>query len=488
MTNENPPSKITYAKLVEWLRDDEIPPEQVAPYMIHVPSPDGSIDPIFQPNPSLVTDIDRGLEGGFVIGLFNQKYRKKRLKDYRERLAAGWNGLRIVDEGDSWFQYPKRLEDIIDHVMHTYPVYSLSGAGHTLEQMIKQDEVFNVVESEKADALLLSAGGNDLFDNGKLGELIEDVRPGMTAHQLVGPRFDSFVREILSDYRRLILRFHQSFPGLAILIHGYSGAFSQMDRWIGKPLDDKGVRPVAVQNRVVQVMVQKFNAAQKEMAADPVFGGKLVHVDLTGLAKNQFEWFDEIHMASAANKAAASLFVQAIKQNAQPGGLESGLETSAALPAAEVPVTAISAHAVELSALDEPALMAELQLRLDRIERHPQSGDLPSSDLLILAGGLEGGSFPAVGATAQRLLRRWERELFILMCGDNDSDTDERDKLREALGVSPDALIGALSAWLAVGPLGVPALLAGVLAAILVKRFGGAAVEELCEVWRERLA
>ena len=43
-----------------------------------------------------------------------------------------------------------------------------------------------------------------------------------------------------------------------------------------------------------------------------------------------------------------------------------------------------------------------------------------------------------------------------------------------------------MTAWLATGPLALPAALAGVIAAILVKRIGSATHEVLCETWGER--
>lgn len=482
------PPVITLEELMRRLSDETVPPEDIRPYILPVPSSTGSIDPEFQPNPARVTGLERGLEGGFLVASLNAKSRSWRHGQYRRRINGGWTGPRIVSEGDSWFQYPVFLDDIIDHLLKDHAVLSLDAAGDTLAGMISQNEVIRAVAREGAQAVLLSAGGNDLFENGNIANLVENVAAGATAPEIVGAKFDAFLERIMSDYRALILRIRAAHPQVHVFIHGYAAAFSRMDRWIGRPLRDKGVMPVAVQNRVVEVMLDRFNAAQKRMAADPAMGGRVIHVDLTGLGRAPSDWFDEIHMNAAANARAARLFADALKAHlpAAAGGLESGL-AMAEPPADQRPTLAVADHARLLLALDEPHLMSELDRRIALVDLDPGVADLPSMQLLTVAeGGLEGG-LPAIGPVARRLLRRWERELYELLCGDDPDDQETRGRLRDALGIGPEALAGALAGWLLAGPLGLSALLAGVLAAILVKRIGPATADELCLVWKERL-
>ncbi len=376
--------------------------------------------------------------------------------------------------------------------MKDHAVLCLSAAGDTLERMLAQNEILPALGRERAAALLFSAGGNDLFGGGQMGKLVEPAFPGATAPELVGPRFEAFAAKLLADYRRILLKIHAAHPGLHIFIHGYAAAFSRMDRWVGGPLKASGVMPVAVQNRVVEEMVGRWNAKQKRLAAEPVFGGKLHHVDLSGLGRRFADWHDEIHMGSAANARAAALFAEAIGTHL-PAGLEAGgkagLETGATEAAAgadAAPVEAVAAHARDLAALDEDMLLAELDRRVTLLALDPSVADRPSLPLLVVSEGLEGG-VPAPGRLARRLLGRWEREAHGLFCGGETEDAGERKTLRTALGLGDEALVGALAAWLVSGPIGVPAVLAGVLAAILVKRFGGATAEVVCDSWKERL-
>lgn len=488
-----PPPVITLDELFRRLGDDGVSSDQIRPYILPVPSSTGRIDPEFQPNPALVTGLERGLEGGFLVASLNAHSRGRRLRAYRERIATGWTGPKIVSEGDSWFQYPVFLRDIIDHLMEDHAVLSLDAAGDTLAGMVAQNEVIRTVAREQAQALLLSAGGNDLFQNGTIANLIEPVREGLAASDLVGARFDAFVAQIMADYRAMILRILAAHPDLRIFVHGYAAAFSRMDRWIGRPLRAKGVMPATVQNQVIELMLVRFNAAQRRLVSDPSMGGRVFHVDLTGLGRSPDDWHDEIHMDSTQNALAAKAFALAIRANLPAHvpmrGLEGGVQgaSTPAGPAETKPVLAVAAHARDLLALDEGHLLSELDRRIALSTLDPTVGDLPSMELLIVAeGGLEGG-LPIIGAAARRLLRRWERELFDLLCGSNADDTKDRDKLREAMGLGQEALVGVVAGWLIAGPLGVPALLGGVLAALLVRRFGASTADEVCTIWKERL-
>ena len=81
--------------------------------------------------------------GAGAIALANSLARAKRNIRYRWRIRTGYKGPRIVSEGDSWFQYPILLDDVIDNLIddHEYAVLSFGGAGHLIEKMQKEDEL-----------------------------------------------------------------------------------------------------------------------------------------------------------------------------------------------------------------------------------------------------------------------------------------------------------------------------------------------------------
>jgi hypothetical protein len=72
--------------------------------------------------------------------------------------------------------------------------------------------------------------------------------------------------------------------------------------------------------------------------------------------------------------------------------------------------------------------------------------------------------------------------LFEITCGSSTDDKDDRAKVLDALTLGEAALIPVLTG------LGLAPTLAAVLAAIIVKRFFGSAVETICESWKQQLS
>lgn len=85
----------------------------------------------------------------------------------------------------------------------------------------------------------------------------------------------------------------------------------------------------------------------------------------------------------------------------------------------------------------------------------------------------------------RRILRRWERTAFELVCGKDPEDAKSRTELRNALGAGEAAAIGVLTAVLISA--GLMAALAPVVAAILVKKFFNSAYDVFCQYWQEKL-
>lgn len=210
---------IAYDDLIEKLSDPASDLDHYMQYMIEIPVPQQMAAEL-QPNPALVTDIPPRAEGGVGMGLANWVMRRRRHRAYRSLIAGGWDGHRIVSEGDSWFQYPTKLQNIIDHLMRDHAVLSLGAAGDELQDIQLQREIIVNLQAERASAILLSGGGNDLFDNGQLGELVETPFPGATAKDLVGDTVDTFLREVLGRFLAIFSRVHTALPHVHILVHG----------------------------------------------------------------------------------------------------------------------------------------------------------------------------------------------------------------------------------------------------------------------------
>jgi hypothetical protein len=95
------------------------------------------------------------------------------------------------------------------------------------------------------------------------------------------------------------------------------------------------------------------------------------------------------------------------------------------------------------------------------------------------------GPLDDVRALGRRVLARWNRELFQVMCGSAAGDQKERESLLKAIGVSDVAIASALTALLVTW--GVAAAIATLIAALVVKRIISPAGKEFCAFWGEKL-
>jgi hypothetical protein len=470
--NDLPP--IAYDELIERLSDPDSDLDHYMRYMIEVPIP-GRMGPDVQPNPALVTGIPPQIEGGFVISLANGFMRRRRHRAYRRRIRGGWSGPRFVSEGDSWFQYPTSLQDIIDHLMKENAILSLGAAGDELEDIRRQREILLNIDAEGASALLISAGGNDLFDNGQLGRLIETPFPGASGADLVGPTFDAFLDGMVGQYLDLFRRVHRAFPKVHILIHGYGPAFPRGGAWIEKPLTKAGV-PIATQHEVVTEILKRFNETLGALAARPEFHGRLVHIDVTDIGTDPGDWHDEIHLDGPNYKKVADRFQEVLDARMdapEPEGMVFGA-------APEV------TQAVQLAALDQATLLRELDLRVRLIELDPTASDEGDLPLLFPDHPAPELGIATLRRATRKLIDRWLDDLSDVLCGGAEPDSFLERAIVEAFDKGREALAAAVSAWLVSGPFGVPAAIAGALAAWLAGEVLEAGKTALCAPWQAK--
>lgn len=470
--------KIAYADLLEHLNNPDSDLDHYLRYMIEVPVP-GRIAPELEPNPALVTDIPPRIEGGIGMGLANSFMRGRRHRAYRKRLASGWTGHRIVSEGDSWFQYPTKLQDVIDHLMKDHAILSLGAAGDELEDIQNQREILMNVQAEGASAVLLSAGGNDLFDKGQLGRLIEEPFPGAPAEALVGATFDGFLSAMGGRYLALFRRIHNALPHVHILIHGYGPAFPRGGDWIEKPLTKRGV-PIETQHDVVKVILRKFNALLATLSARGEFHGKVAHVDVTNIGTNPGDWHDEIHLNGPNAAKVAEAFRKELRRRLTGPVIETGLQAAPVL----VREGEVSLQAERLAVMDEPTLLRELDLRVSLLEMDPTVAEETDVTPLVLGRAEPELGIASLRKVTRRLIDQWEGELHGLICGSSGAGNKAEKAVLDALDQGKTALAGTIAAWLVSGPFGVPAFVATALAAWLSSKIIETGRDAICAVWQ----
>jgi hypothetical protein len=133
---------------------------------------------------------------------------------------------------------------------------------------------------------------------------------------------------------------------------------------------------------------------------------------------------------------------------------------------------------------DSDQLLAELAMRAKTIEGDPSKRDMLDPPISVPETAAMGPK--ALRVLGERVLNRWNREAYQLVCGSGRADLKTREDLARALGVGDAATSAALTTALLAIP-GLPAALAPVLAVIFVKRFLAPAMDEFCQYWSQSL-
>ncbi|BCH26585.1 hypothetical protein MesoLjLc_65000 [Mesorhizobium sp. L-8-10] len=256
-----------------------------------------------------------------VAEIFNQATSTRREKPAPSQEAPA-APVKILVEGDSWFNLPDIFmpRDAVDILRETFNVSSVAMWGDTLENMLKQKQYVQKLESGNFRHFLFSGGGNDVL--GSIGKYVKTRTPGDTdpAHApgYVKPSFTSKVKEIISGYQELADDVRQARGSRTVLyVHAYANAIPKPNgRYLGRRLEALGFDPATVgplARAIVAHMVGRFNAALQSFAAARA---NIVYVDLRTKVTAAGDWHsDEIHPSTRGARKVATAFAGAIGAN-----------------------------------------------------------------------------------------------------------------------------------------------------------------------------
>lgn len=136
LTFKNPEYNIIGEEELELMLEDESTADfALGIYYDGIINEDLQTSYIIKPSIQLKARNNKIIERGFIqdkiIDAANLWARARRNRLYKKTLERFPHRIKIVAEGDSWFQHPLVL-DIIDHLSRTYAVYCTSAAGDTL--------------------------------------------------------------------------------------------------------------------------------------------------------------------------------------------------------------------------------------------------------------------------------------------------------------------------------------------------------------------
>ncbi|WP_134681834.1 SGNH/GDSL hydrolase family protein [Paracoccus ravus] len=371
-----PLPQIEAAELERRLLDPDVPDEQIRPYLMANEAVSGAFRPEIRAVPQQV--VEGMVEAAVALASLNGLDRWRRMQRYRRRSRDG-SVLRIVSEGDSWFQYPFLLTDVIDWLSGPYAIMSLDAAGDLLSDIVRQGELITAVVQERPKAVLLSGGGNDLLGAANLARALRRFEPGLGAGDYLGRAFDENLGVVLDGYRQLFARLRQVAPQVPVLTHVYDYALPAGGRWLGQPMQALGISDAGLQRAIIRAIVDRFHKALTEVAA----GFPQVRVIDTRGTVAAGQWHDELHPTDAGYRRVAALFVEAISKAL-------GMAVPPLGGVAEMAVVEAAPEAVprpDTAPFDEPVLLREIGRRAALAE----CGDLSSpSEPMVFPSSISG--------------------------------------------------------------------------------------------------
>ncbi|WP_009964991.1 hypothetical protein [Verrucomicrobium spinosum] len=295
-------STINTQELVDLIADEAVTDEELKKYFVEDESLTQGMTPGVRVNPALVVE-EPGLESALGLNTANSLSRFRRQLAYGRKIKKNPGAIRIVAEGDSWFQYPFVLEDIIDYVAAEpdMAVLCFSAGGDVLKNMAVEGEFYAPIEREGAAVFLISAGGNDLVDDESprrgLLDFVLPFQAGRPAKDYFNAAYYAFMKGIEAQYDMIFKRVLALPPKPKIICHGYSDAVPQpgKGKWLGKPLSQLGIHDAKLQYDIVQEMLAYLANILKGLAAK--HGERVRFVDLKGLVPAN-GWHNEFHPTS----------------------------------------------------------------------------------------------------------------------------------------------------------------------------------------------
>lgn len=325
--------KITYDQLEAMLRNPNIPDEQIRPYLTGSRVDNRPFDPRVVPNRELVKmDEAAQFRVESAIGWGNAVCRWRRHRRFEVRRALGESLPVLVSEGDSWFQFPFLIDDVIDQLGDNYLIWSLDAAGDTAQNMVVANpEYMRGLEDRVGDgvaAFLFSAAGNDVIGEDNTGKpvlttLLKNYIPGGSASAHIDmARLANVLTFLEQSYRLVIatIRSDARFAALPIIIHGYDYAipageagdardpvYAAKDEWLGGPMGTKGIVDPTLRRGIVRFLIDALYDMLFRVAGNSA-NTRVYVVDVRGTLPQITDWADEIHGTSAGFAKVAQRF------------------------------------------------------------------------------------------------------------------------------------------------------------------------------------
>jgi len=335
-------AKVSFEKFRTEITDIDVPEEKLIKYFeADYPDPDVVDKDGFSPAVRIKDDEvelenvdDPRVEAAVLFGAANGLSRTRRLLGFQRAAKTQKDRPVIVTEGDSWFQFPFLLKDVVDNLSEHFSVYSLGAAGDTTLNMVFEAPEYQqallkaeAIAGKEVNAFVFSSGGNDILGKSNGVRVLENIvrkhEPGETVSLDSAFNEGSLNKQfnfLRTGYEKVIRDIRTTHPDLPLFFHSYDNVWpynpeNENDKrkgiWVQPPLTAQGVTKFEDQRLITSHLIEKFSSLLKELTVkDP----NVFFVD-TGqpLADRLDLWHDEIHPNNEGYKLVSDKFVNEIK-------------------------------------------------------------------------------------------------------------------------------------------------------------------------------
>lgn len=317
---------------------------------------------IYDLNESQLKETSNANQG--ITGKLNRMSTAKRTKKFNRRIKKlnEEESYKIIyAEGDSWFQFPFFIRDIIDWLSKEdgYIIYSDAYGGDWITNIIYESQYVSALSVLSPGYFLISGGGNDLVGNERLAVMVRKnngepkyssdkplIDESLSQHQkdlimmaqnYITKEFYAFLLTIKAQYLLLFNKLYaerSTQSNLITITQGYDYAIPgikprypvlhplrfmvnrALDNggWLQRPLKIKGIFDKDLQRALVMTFIYEFNQIFMSIATEYNFNN-VYHIDFRNLADSDQCWFDELHYKSRIFRKAAKAYKYIIENH-----------------------------------------------------------------------------------------------------------------------------------------------------------------------------
>lgn len=331
--------KISYAEYLNLARDPETDDDVLLSFSL-VKRGEGGFDFSIKPDPEKVEMLAEDIEFENALQIGNGLARFRRQMRFRRRKLFGSNLPILVSEGDSWFQFPLLVDEVVDQLEDDYLIWSVGAAGDTAKNIVfGRSEYLNALNrhDDEVQGFLFSAAGNDIIgedpdtQEAVLLALLKDFNGNeddIEGHINLD-LLEQKMRFLEDAYNKVIndIRTNPKFETLPIIIHGYDYVFpypwgqndprdpvhADKNEWLGAPLDQRQIQNQQQRRNIIKFLIDRLYEMLDGISGSSEVSGVWV-VDCRGAMPAVEDWIDEIHGTSDGFKKVAVRFRSVLSQ------------------------------------------------------------------------------------------------------------------------------------------------------------------------------